>query len=149
MTARVVLRDDPDWRPPTPWPQSPGGPGVSLPEDGEGPTPVSVNPVLTVRRRVRTGYDADGVAQFDWTTLVEGPSIMWTEREEFDARSGMSETRAKATLLYGGNAEVTETAGVWVDGSTQWRVTAVRQVPGRLEFDLSRLSGEKVAEDAP
>lgn len=95
---------------------------------------------LTVRLRTRNGYDDDGVPLFEWTVLLTGPAILWEEREEFDAHAGLTRVKAKATMLYEGETQVTESALVTRGDDTSYRVKGVRQVPGRLEFDLERIA---------
>ena len=109
----------------------------------EDPAPVvetKVNHRLTVRLRSRTGYDDDGVPLFDWTTLLESEAVLYEEREEFDPDAGMTLVLAKAVVLYAGPVQVPETASVTRDDGARYRVQAVRQVPGRLEFDMVRLA---------
>ena len=121
----------------------PGGIPVDPAPDPEVPQS-ELFPVLTVRLRTRTGYDDDGVPEFDWTTRVETRAIFWQQREEFDAEAGFTLVKATATILYEGEQKVPETAGVWTDDTddgTQWRVVASRMAPGRLEFDLERIEG--------
>lgn len=141
-TVKAWLRDDwegPEWadRPTQHDPVQ-----VTVPEDLPPTVETEVNPRLTVRLRSRTGYDDEtGAPEFDWTTLIEdAPTILWTEREEFDADAGLTRERARATLRYEGSTAVTETASISADDGRRWRVVAVRQVPGRLELEMERLT---------
>lgn len=142
-TVRAWLRDDvetPAWRD-----RSTTYEPVAVDTADEPPATVPttttvVNPRLTVRLRTRTGYDDDGVPQFTWTTLVEGEATLYEEREEVDAEAGVTRIAARAVLLYAGSSQVPETASVTRDDGVIYRVVAVRQVPGRLEFDLIRLA---------
>lgn len=108
-------------------------------DDGPQPEGAQVNPVLTVRTRARTGFDDDGVPQFEWTVLVTGQAIKWETRLEFDSNAGATKTTGKATMLYSGDVVVGETAMVTDDGDGRWRVTAVGQIPGYLTLTLARL----------
>ena len=96
-------------------------------------------PVLTVMARSRTGFDDDGSATFDWTTLLVGPAVVWTEREEFDADAGFTEEKASTTVVYHGEATVSETVAVFSDDGRRWRVTSVDQPHGLLTMEMVRV----------
>lgn len=156
MGGRVALRDDRL----DPSRDAPDRVQVALDDDGCAPCrlssglgpaeqtetdPGSVLPVLTVRLRERTGYDDDGNPKFSWTTVAEGPAIVFTRREEFDADAGFTQVFATGLVMYDGDLEIPETASVVDDDGTLWRVLAVRQQPGSLGFDLERIAAETTA----
>ena len=112
-----------------------------LADDVQPTTETTVNPTLTVKQRVRTGYDDDGTPMFDWTTVVEGPAIVWVMRQEFDADAGLTAVKGTATVLYEGPMVVTESAVVEISDDERYRVSQVAQVSGALHFVLERIDG--------
>lgn len=116
-------------------------PDVALADDPPATTVTNVNPTVVVKQRVRTGYDDDGVPTFDWTEVVTGTAVAWEVRDEFDADAGMTQARGAVTVLYDGDAQVTESAVVETDdGTKRWRILQVAQVPGMLTLRVERIS---------
>lgn len=139
-TVKAWLRDDvetPDWgeRPTAADPVP-----VAVDEDPAPTVVTEVNPRLTVRRRIRNGFDDDGVPLFGWADVVTAEALLFEERDEYDADAGLTQVKARAVLLYEGDVEVVESAVVVRDDGVRYRVLAVRQTPGRLEFDLARVA---------
>jgi len=113
-----------------------------LDDDQQPTTQTCVLPTLTVLRRERTGYPDDGDPVFEWNELVEGPAVLWESRTEVDDVSGVTYVKAKATILYDGDTVVRETTLVKADTGGTFRVEGVAQVPGRLDFVLTRVSDD-------
>lgn len=114
--------------------------GTRLTEDAPTET-FEVLPTLTVRQRERIGFDDDGDPVFVWSVLVEDTAVLWEEREEIDDISGATRIKAKATVLYDGGKEMTESAVVSSSSGGRFRVTSVAQVPDHLKMELERVDG--------
>lgn len=103
---------------------------------------------VTVRRRLRTGYDEDGNPEFSWTDVVSGAVLGSESRRETDPVAGTSRWTATVTVLYDGPDWQDATAEV-IDGrGLHWAVTAVLQLPGRLQLALARTETPPTEEDA-
>jgi hypothetical protein len=140
-TVRAWLRDDvstPAWENrPTAYDPVP----VATDDDPAPTTETDVRHALTVRLRTRTGYDDEGVPEFEWTVLIDAAeAALYEERDEFDADAGLTLVKATAVLLYDGPVQIPESASVTRDDGVKYRVLAVRQVPGRVEFDMQRIA---------
>lgn len=117
-----------------------------VPGDGSDGQP-TINPVLTLRIRIKQGYEDDGTPRLAWVDLVRGQAITFTQRTEWNQEAGTTKVVARATMLYEGERKVTETASATDDAGQMWRVTAVSQIPGSLTLALERIdqtpTGEK------
>lgn len=103
-----------------------------------------VNPTVTVKARVRTGYDEDGTPTFEWTTILQAEAIVWVARKEFDTAAGFTMVKASVVVPWDGTAEVSETALVTMDDGSRWRVTGgVEKWSDRLGMELERLDGNR------
>ena len=107
-------------------------------------TTTEVNPTVTIKVRVRTGYDEDGTPTFEWTTLLTETAVVWVMREEFDAEAGFTLVRAQMIVPYASETQVPETATVSLDDGTRWRIVGgVQQWPDRLGLEVERLDGNR------
>lgn len=96
-----------------------------------------VNPTLVVKMRTRDGYTDDGDKRYVWETVVSGLAQVWEQRVEVGDSPGITRVSARATILYRGSKQITESAVVWIS-STMWRVTAAMTFPDRVELQLMR-----------
>jgi hypothetical protein len=128
----------------TPIPEDGSGVPIDLTDDGQQPGETSRNWMMEVRVRTRTGYDDDGNPMWDWTTLVTGSTILHEERTEFDDDAGFTVVKAVATILYGGQTVVPETAVVVREDGVRYAVDSVSQVGTNLTLDMHRMVGEYV-----
>lgn len=127
--------------------------GVQIALDGVGSArcvPCSAVPTLTdevaettgriiVRHRTRTGVDDDGVPEYGWATVYDGPG-MWSEVravEDDDAAGASTET---ATVTVPPLEVVLETtASVWDDQQRRWVVTgSTTGQAGGVVIDVTR-----------
>jgi hypothetical protein len=97
---------------------------------------------LTVLKRLRSGWSAEGNPLFGWQLLVAGAAVLVEERSEFDADSGLTSVTATATVPYVGEDVVRETIVVRASDGREWRVTEVQQYPDRLELTMDRIDQE-------
>lgn len=136
---------------PSPYPVVLGGrshPPCSPAELEPAPDPDYV-PVVTVRRRLSTGYDADGSPIFEWQTVVTAPSIQFTTRREVSDATGA--TLEVGTLEVPCEPEVetpTETCTAWVDGH-RWEVTSVQRRSWGLRLQVERLDDSGGTDGVP
>jgi hypothetical protein len=79
---------------------------------------------VIVRHRIELGADDDGVVEYGWTTLYDGPAI-WSDivTTENDDASGTA-TRTATITLPKPDAELETTASVWDHNRTRWTVTS-------------------------
>jgi hypothetical protein len=107
-------------------------------------TKAEVNPSVTIKVRVRTGYDEDGTPTFEWTTLLTETAIVWVSREEFDGEAGFTLVRAMVTVPYESETQVPETAMLFLDDGTRWRIVGgVQQWTDRLVLEVERLDANR------
>lgn len=96
-----------------------------------------VNPTLVVKMRTRDGYTDDGDKRFVWETVVSGVAAVWEQRTEIGDSEGITRLSARATILYRGQKQITEAAGVWIEG-VRWRVLSALTFHDRVELTLMR-----------
>jgi hypothetical protein len=94
---------------------------------------------LSVLKRLRAGWSAEGNPLFSWQELVSGFSTLVEERSEFDADAGTTSVRAKATVPYADLDVVRETVVVRASDGRAWRVVRVEQYGDRLELEMTRI----------
>lgn len=126
-------------------------PPVAVPVIGSAPvTDVLAGAVVTVRRRLRTGFDDDGNPEFAWSTAVRGEVLGAETKRELDPVAGTAVWSAKVTVLYSGPDFQDATAEVVDATGLHWAVTRVQQLPDRLVLWLTRLdTAPTVEEESP
>lgn len=105
----------------------------------DGASDVLAGATVTVRRRLRTGWDDDGNPTFAWGDLVSGQVLGAETRRELDPVSGQARWSARVTVLYSGPALEDPTVEVVDDAGQHWQVTAVAQLPDRIALTMTRL----------
>lgn len=124
--------------------------GLAFPVPAEDP-PAAVDlltdAVLTVRRRLRTGWDDAGNGVYSWSDVVTGPVLGSESRTEADPVSGVARWTAQVTIGYSGPALENPTAEVIDQAGRRWQVTRLEQLPGRLRLRLSRVEAEPTVEE--
>lgn len=81
---------------------------------------------VIIRHRVKTGTDDDGVAEYGWSTLYDGPAI-WSDivATENDDASGVA-TRTATITIPKPEIELETTASVWDHNRERWTITSQR-----------------------
>ena len=102
-------------------------------------TVVEVTGRVIVRHRVKVRADDDGVPEYEWVTLYDGPGV-WsavTSTEDDDAAGAATETATVTVPALGG--ALATTATVWDDQRRRWVVTAaVTDQAGGVLVSVSR-----------
>lgn len=84
---------------------------------------VEVTGRVIVRHRTRTGVDDDGVPEYGWDTVYDGPGVWSAVRSvEDDDASGVSTETATVTVP-ALDTKLEATASVWDDVPRRWVVT--------------------------
>jgi hypothetical protein len=137
--ARVVLHDDPI--DPAFAERGPGGFGTRVGVSGDVPLTVGASPfpVLTLLVRSRSGYDDDGVPEYEWSPLLSEVATLYTARLETSDPSGETYIVARAVVLYSGDEQVPETSMVTTSYGDLFRVTKVTQTPDRIELEMDQV----------
>lgn len=123
-----------------------GGTRIGL-DGGTYKMPVSAtafDPFVSVKERVRSGFDGDGNAEFVYETILSGRSPVWEIREEEDPVAGTTRVYAKVVVLGSPVREVKESSVVQVDRDGEfsvWSVTSVATLPTHVELAMERLDG--------
>lgn len=152
---RVQLRDDhrprPDsaagvWSIPVALDGDPPGTSCAVgcaPGQGENPPPTGWLPSLEVRERSRAGITEEGVAQYTWQPLHQGPASSMEERQEVNDATGNTMVTAKATMQWpDGKRAPLETAVAWDSRGYLWRISSSALSGGALSLKLERLDSE-------
>lgn len=138
--GRVIawLRDDPGG----PYgcgqpPETPMGEPIVLPP--EDPAAGGLINSVEIRQRTTVGWDADGVPQYDWVTVYDGPCLSYQQRSEFDDEAGFTIVKARLSVAY--PHQVPESSIVITNGKHRWRVTAANLGAGGITLDMNRIDG--------
>ena len=95
---------------------------------------------VIVRHRTQIGADDDGVPEYDWVTVFDGPGV-WsqvTSVEDDDASGAATETATVAVPALG--VALATTATVWDDSHRRWVVTqASTNQAGGIALSITRL----------
>jgi hypothetical protein len=84
---------------------------------------VDITGRVIVRHRTRTGVDDEGVAEYDWVSVYDGPGVWSAVRSvEDDDASGASTETATVTVP-ALETPLETTASVWDDVPRRWVVT--------------------------
>lgn len=136
---KVRLDDDCGARTPC----SPCAGGAPGPGEDDG---LSAFPVLQVLLRKRIGYDDDGVAMFDWITMLEGRAFVYEQRKEVDAEAGATLIHMRAILPNRQRLDhLPETSVVQEVGSdVRWEIDTSAVLPDRVE-----VTGHRVWREVP
>lgn len=97
----------------------------------------NVNPLVTVRIRLRTGWSADGDPEFSWSDVVTANAVLWDENTELDSVAGVTKIVSSLVVLYSGDEVVRENCVV-VTPFGLYECVSVDQFPDRLEMKLTR-----------
>lgn len=93
---------------------------------------------VIVRHRTKTGTDDDGVAEYGWTTVYDGPASWSPQRTtEDDPAAGNATEITQVTIPILDQALET-TASVWDHDQQRWTVTATTTGPIGWTLDLAR-----------
>lgn len=106
---------------------------------GDVTEPVLVPARVIVRHRTKTGTDDDGVAEYGWDTVYDGPGI-WTDLVEMEDDDATGATTQVAGVTIGPlEVKLETTASVWDEDRRRWDVTAaVTKAEGGVSIDVSR-----------
>jgi len=130
--------------------RNPGGVRTVLDSAVDRCAPCSVAPVedlvvaevtgrVIVRHRTRTGIDAEGVAEYGWSTVYDGPGV-WSALLELEDDDGSGALTQAATVTIGAmDVKLETTASVWDEDRRRWDVvSAVTDPTGGLVIDVTR-----------
>lgn len=109
-------------------------PGSNLP----GPNPY---PLVTVRERFATGYDADGNPMWTWADVIsESSAILFEERTEASDSGNMAVETAEVMVLYPyGQPVIRESASVLTSDGRRWRIKSMKRMPDRYQLNIERI----------
>jgi hypothetical protein len=135
--AHVVLSGGGCCCDPPDWPHvvlAPACGACAVPPPPE-PDPVGLTGEL--RQRTRTGFDDDGVPEFVWATVSDGPVTLVEVRDEFDGEAGL--TSVTGVVTGSATGLVTETSMVYLSDGTRWRVWGVDQSGATVRLQVVRI----------
>lgn len=124
------------------------GATIALDEDilapgGEAwPEDVHIGSVLTIWRRVRTGYDDNGAPVFSWEALAPANAVDYQQRKEVDPVAGITLVVADATITYDGPDIPHETMAIRDQDGRLWRVRSASVGAGVMRVTMVRLDQE-------
>ena len=94
---------------------------------------------VIVRHRTRIGTDEDGVAEYGWSTVYDGPGIWSDLREVEDDDAAGSVTQTARVTVGALDVKLETTASVWDEDRRRWDVTAATtNAEGGITIDVTR-----------
>lgn len=108
-------------------------------------TPIEVTEQISgrviVRHRVKTGTDDDGIVEYGWSTLYDGPAV-WSDivATENDDASGVA-TRTATITIPKPDTDLETTASVWDHNRERWTITGQRTgTAGGMTLSLEQIT---------
>lgn len=104
--------------------------------EGPGAGELDHLPMLAILLRQRTGYDADGVPEFDWVEITKGRSIVYEVREEWDADIGATVVKARFVIPNPKQIDLVPETAIVVEKAEDlmWSIKTTKVTPDRIEI---------------